>query len=752
MIQRENTSESFPITLIFPPQGQFTQPYLALPCLKAWLETHGFDDVEQRDLSVEAYDHFLTPAYLEFAARRVNERLPLESFAARETLGFEEMAAFRAAAESATSSAELIARIEGAKDVMRSERFFDAEQYLPATRTIYHALNLVSAAHFPSRLTPHNFTMEYSIEHSAETLAATRDEQQNPFLAYFRGEVLPGLIERRPRLVGLSVIYGSQLIPALTLGRLIHEALPDCHVTAGGGFLAYIGQKLFAAEGLDECLDSFIEHEGEAPLEGLACALRDGTPLSEIGSLTFFDRSSEEPRAVANERGHPIQLDTAPTPSFEGLPLEKYFSASPVLPYDINRGCYYSECTFCTLPTVIGPGFRTRSVKQIVDDVLKIKERYACSDFYFITDCMPPATMRELPRELIARDAGITWSCDARVERKTYANEGARTLYASGCRKLFFGFESATQRILDLMIKGQTPDDVTYVARKCHEAGISVTLYAMLGFPSETRAEAHATLDFLQRHADSIQEVSLAAFHIDEVADVYATPERYGLRILENPKADLQLYHGYEVETGLTQSETAELHEEGQAMLRECLPIFAGENVLYFMQKSHYFLHLARGVTPGEFRSACVAREAERAERIATPDLTAGDDLHFVDLPFSYSATRRSLSSPLAQAVRPENQTGHFDAAAEREASRQLTALPPEDRVLVYSGREGEFVELRPDGARALMALRRAGSLGSLRDSIDPALPTGQTARLRLTEFATHLFRLGLLHSSDLDS
>jgi len=70
---------SFPITLAFVPQGHFTQPYLALPCLKAWLQEAGFEDVEQRDLSIEAYDHFLSPDYLRRAQERVRERLPLSA-------------------------------------------------------------------------------------------------------------------------------------------------------------------------------------------------------------------------------------------------------------------------------------------------------------------------------------------------------------------------------------------------------------------------------------------------------------------------------------------------------------------------------------------------------------------------------------------------------------------------------------------------------------------------------------------------
>ena len=302
---------------------------------------------------------------LERARVRVAERTPLESFDASAPLAFGELDAFRASAESAVSASRLVDQIDAAKEVVRSGAFYDPDLYIPATRTLYHGLRLFSSAWHPTRLTPHNFTMGYANDRSSEVLAAVQDEDQNPFLSYFRAELLPRLMARKPRVVGMSVIYGSQLIPALTLGRLIKQALPECHVTAGGGFLAYIGEKLMGAQGMDACLDSIIFHEGEDPTLELCRALCAGTTLEGVGGLMWFDRRGEDVSAVNNGLAHPIRLDEAPCPDFDGLPLDKYFSPEVVIPYDINRGCYYGECTFCTLPTVIGPGYRTRTAETI---------------------------------------------------------------------------------------------------------------------------------------------------------------------------------------------------------------------------------------------------------------------------------------------------------------------------------------------------------------------------------------------------
>jgi hypothetical protein len=750
MIQRE----AFPITLLFPPQGHFTQPYLALPCIKAWLVAHGFDDVELVDANIEAYDRFLSKEYLEFAAERVRSRLPLERFASRRELPFRDLAAFRAAAESAVSAEALIARVDDAKRVLRGGAFFDVDRYVPAVRTIYHALRLVSAAHFPSSLTPHNFTMGYSIDRSAEVLAATVDEGENPFVAHFRADLLPRLAARRPRLVGISVIYGSQLVPALTLGRMIKEAMPGCHVTAGGGFLAYIGEKLMKAPGIERCLDSIVFHEGESPTLELARALRDRTELDSIGSLVWFDRSSDVgsessdasrgsiARAVFNAPGHPIKLDEAPIPEFDGLPLDKYFSPELVIPYDINRGCYYGECTFCTLPTVIGPGYRTRRASTIVDHVLHLRDRLGTRNVNFITDCMPPGMIRDLPDELVAKSAHIRWWCDARVEPKAYTKEGAEKLYASGCRKLLFGFETATPRLLKLMMKGQSLKSTVDVARNCAEADISVTFYAMVGFPSETREEARATLDFLIEHKDVVREVSLQTFHIDEVAQTYKRPDDFGIAILDDPTADIELYHDYTSETGMTQAEAAEMFEAMMAGLRASYPLFGGDNIFYFMQKSHYFLHLARDVKPAEFVERCRARTERRARLGADESLAPRRSIASAEIPFGYNDALQKLAHPLARAVRPDFLTGRYVEGAEAEAERALGAIARKHRVLAYDGESAEFVELTPDGLRVIEALRAAGTLGALLASVPES---DELAREKLREFAAGLHRSGLL-------
>ncbi len=748
------SDSSFPVSLIFPPQGHFTQPYLALPCLQAYLKQNGFEDVQLIDASVESYDHFLSEKYVHWAAKRAAEILPIEGFETRPSLGFDDLEAFRAAAESSVAAEAVAERIEAAKSVIRGQDFYDPDKYLPAVRTLYHALRVVSAAHFPSRLTPHNFQMAYATDRSSEILEATLDREQNPYLAYFEQELLPRLVQRAPRVLGLSVIYGSQLIPALTLARMVKRALPDCHITAGGGFLAYIGKKLMQAQtdaGSDQmrsafadCIDSIIFHEGEQPLLELSRALKAGQALDSIGSLAWFDRSRTGSPAVFNDSGHPIRLDTAPAPDFGGLPLAKYFSPELCIPYDINRGCYYGECTFCTLPTVIGPGYRTRQADTIAEHVVQLRDQMGTRNFNFITDCMPPGMIGDLPRELIEREADVRWWADARVEPGAYDPKGVELLYQSGCRKLLFGFETATPRLLKMMKKGQSHRTTIEVAENCTKAGISVTFYAMVGFPSETREEARDSLNFIIQHRDVVREVSLQTFHLDEVAQTYKEPEAFGLEILEDEKADLQLYHDFRSESGMTRSEAAEMFEEMMSAFRKHLTLFSGDHIYYFMQKSHYFLHLARDEHPDDFQARCQKRNLLRSERGARGDLVTVKGLEQRALPYSYTEVTRRLASPLARAVSPDFLTGRSVESVRDKAEADLGGLTANACILAYAPEQAEFLEISADGASVLNAIEQAGSLAPLLESVEDQ----PEAARRLEQFAARMHGLGALTPS----
>ena len=184
------------------------------------------------------------------------------------------------------------------------------------------------------------------------------------------------------------------------------------------------------------------------------------------------------------------------------------------------------------------------------------------------------------------------------------------------------------------------------------------------------------------------------------------------------------------------------MFEEMMASFRRNLAIFSGDNIFYFMQKSHYFLHLAKGMSPDEFAALCVERAQAREEGTPSRDARASEGLSFVELGHSYTEICERLGSPLARAVRPDFLTGRFVEGALEKAEAELGSVDPKGCILVYDPEGGEFCELSSGGRDFLSALQSAGTLGVLLDAAERA--GAETSGLE--EFAKELYQAGLLH------
>ena len=142
--------------LIFPPQWYPSQPYLALPTLKAHLESKGHE-VDQFDFNIECYEVFLSHEYLTHCVEIVRQRLSASAYTTDEQ---EVKTVYRDILADTGFLDSILSEVEDAKNVMRDEeRFFQFDTYKKAYTTLKVAMKLISYAHFPSRLDLDSFFM-----------------------------------------------------------------------------------------------------------------------------------------------------------------------------------------------------------------------------------------------------------------------------------------------------------------------------------------------------------------------------------------------------------------------------------------------------------------------------------------------------------------------------------------------------------------------------------------------------------------
>ncbi len=686
--------------LVFPPQGHFTQPYLSLPSLAAYLRAHG-REVWQLDENIEAYDRFLTRERLERSLERVRAGEHLDKLDARPELRFSELERYQTLSEIALIGSEVAASIEDAKRVLRDRHeFYDYERYLRAARTVEQGLRLFSAEFWPTRLTAHGFTMRHRVERSREILAALDDERENPFLAHFREHTLPRIQAIDPDLVGISVTFPSQAIPSLALARLLKRWKPELHITLGGGLLAYVAEKLVKRPEIWQLIDSIVLLEGERPLLQLCEVVEGERELAQVTNLLYRDPRTGE--IVKTPEAPPLDIQTLPRPDFDDLPLEKYFSPELVLPLAATRGCYWGKCVFCTLYTVIGPGYRGRTVEQTVEDIRSLQQRYGANSFYLAIEDLPPHMARRLPRAILEAGLRIHWWCDARLEHEVFDEQVCRELAASGCKRIAFGYESASDRVLKAMCKGIDPDKSLELIRRTHEAGISVTLYVMIGFPTETRAEARATLQTILENRRFVQEVSVRVFYLDETSEIFRRRSEFGIaEIFPDPEADLQVYYDFRTSSGMSRAEARAAYLEFTRELRSHFPVFQNTNMLYHELKSHYFLYLVKHGSWEALRANVLEPATEGARLPAGPPCRSAR-LRELELAYDRSEVDRLAAATDSATVRPRYQSDLFEEQDLARFDRELAPLRPSPSKLVYNPATGEVQCLSPAAAEVL--------------------------------------------------
>jgi len=338
-----------------------------------------------------------------------------------------------------------------------------------------------------------------------------------------------------------------------------------------------------------------------------------------------------------------------------------------------------------------------------------LQAKYGVKNFYLAIEDLPPDMAKAFPRAILDAGLDVNWWCDARLEHNVFDEEVCRDLAASGCKRIAYGYESASRRVLGRMCKGIDPDQSMELIKRTHEAGISVTLYAMIGFPTETKEEAYQTLNTVMANREHIQEVSVRVFYLDERSEIFNRREEFDIvEIYPDPAADLQVYYDFKCKSGMSRSEARQVYLEFTQALRSHFPVFQNTNMLYHELKSHYFLYLVEHGSWDALRENVL--EASRSEEV-DPAPARRERLVELPLAFDRSVVDDLVSSIDSATLRPRYQSDLLEDEDRERFDRELPPLQRSESTLVYNPHTGEVQCLSPatadllarcDGSRSL--------------------------------------------------
>ncbi|GAB3541095.1 radical SAM protein [Pontibacter brevis] len=375
-------------------------------------------------------------------------------------------------------------------------------------------------------------------------------------------EILLALLEERlqvvqPDIVGFSIPFPGNLYGGLRMAQYIKQKYPHIKTSMGGGYPNTELRSLREPR-LFQYIDFVTLDDGEGPWLKLLEHLQRQRPQDQLqrtfllqeGEVQYMN-SCTDPNVPHTEVG---------TPDYSDLRLQDYLSVIDVInpmhrlwsdgrwnKLTIAHGCYWKRCSFCDITLDYINRYEVAPATLLVDRIEQIIAQTGQTGFHFVDEAAPPAPLRDMAIELIRRGVKISWWGNIRFE-KTFTPDLCRLLAASGCIAVSGGLEVASDRLLALMEKGVSIDQVARVTDAFTQAGIMVHAYLMYGFPTQTAQETIDSLEVVRQLFvnNVIQSGYWHRFSMTAHSPVGKNPEKYGVVKVgpeEGPFAKNDLWH-----------------------------------------------------------------------------------------------------------------------------------------------------------------------------------------------------------------
>lgn len=408
---------------------------------------------------------------------------------------------------------------------------------------------------------------QFSLSRYGEKLAASQasfdtlyNEITNPvpslLTRMLREMTLEVLEQVRPDVILLTVPFPGCVLGALRIAKFAKEwavsTNSKLYVAMGGGYVNTELRQLKDAR-LFEFVDAVTLDDGERPVECLLefwSGKRDRSGL--LRTFILSERAKGTIEYCSSDQEHDIpQLKTG-LPTTDGLKIHDYLSMvemlNPMHRYwsdlywnklMLAHGCYWHQCSFCDVSLDYIKRYEVSPVKLTVDRMKKLFAETGSSGFHFVDEAAPPAVLKELSKELVDQKLSFSWWGNIRFE-KTFTPELTEKMSDAGCVAVSGGLEVASDRLLKMMKKGVTVEQVARVTKNFRDSKVLVHAYLMYGFPTETLQE---TIDSLERVRQLFEAGCLTSafwhrFSATAHSPVGLSPDGFGIKILRGKKIE----------------------------------------------------------------------------------------------------------------------------------------------------------------------------------------------------------------------
>ena len=379
-----------------------------------------------------------------------------------------------------------------------------------------------------------------------EPLAAALAAAPNLVDRLLRELTLAALARHAPTVVLVSVPFPGAVYAALRIAQTVKAFDASIVTVLGGGFVNTELRELSEPRVFD-FFDYVTLDAGERPLLALLAHLAGERSASRL--VRTFHRPAGAAVRYTNFVEPEVPFAEVGTPTWDGLPLDRYLSLLDMLnpmhrlwsdgrwnKLTVAHGCYWKKCSFCDVSLDYIGRYETASAELLVDRIAAVVAETGQTGFHFVDEAAPPKALKSLAAELARRQMAISWWGNIRFE-KSFTPELCQQLADSGCIAISGGLEVASDRLLALMNKGVSVDQVARVTKGFSHAGILVHAYLMYGFPTQTVQDTVDALEYVRQlfAAGCIQSGFFHRFACTVHSPVGLDPAAYGVTLQPLP-------------------------------------------------------------------------------------------------------------------------------------------------------------------------------------------------------------------------
>ena len=478
----------------------------------------------------------------------------------------------------------------------RPEVFFDCLETLSILCKVYS-----DYVFYPYELTVQSGFILNELS-SKEIAESCLNHKKNPYLDIISQQIIPAIIEYKPDLL---FIEGKINYCSIAIANIVKNCFSNVHICVTRHSSEYyslnkITDYILKNDVLFETIDSIIlEYFDETETKLKQVISQPEYSLHNVNNIIFIDRVTnnviQTPRAFP-ETSNEVQVVYRSSNQYMNLRVSPNEVADVRLEAFVK--CHWNKCSFCGINKKYSYNdyiLNKDSFYQRLDSIKTAATR-GIKYIWFIDEAILPEKLKLIAQYIINHHLNLVWQARCRIDKQLLDSELISLLSMSGLKEFRMGLESASLNVLKDMKKFNADfslELVEQIVKAYTQAGISIHLPMIIGFPTETIADRQRTYEFLSYLKDTygLFSFNINIFQLDISSEVFKNWAKYSINQVILP-CDAKNFLGNWVAYESQSSHEGIENEQDQFMREKMYPWMPANSLI----KPHIFYRLSETI------------------------------------------------------------------------------------------------------------------------------------------------------------